>query len=105
MSTAYFDSTDPEMATIVYRGYGDHPNFLWFSTMGLICSFEDLILDICQLLQNRSGRIYWTSFTLPCFLTTLEPKRFVLCCIGVFGDLNIVALQTGYLSLYYLLEK
>ena len=44
-------------------------------------------MGICWLSQNRVGGFCWSNFTLLCLLATLEPKKFVPCCLGMFGIL------------------
>ena len=59
-------------------------SLLWPSGIGLICSFIGHILGIYWLSQNHVGGFCWPSFILLCLLGNFVPKRFVLCCQGIF---------------------
>ena len=60
--------------------------FLRLSVMGLIYSFEDLVLGIFWLSQNRVGRFCWMGFIFLCLLPILKPKKFVLCWLELYGN-------------------
>ena len=106
VSATSFDSTNPEMATIVHRARGDHPKFfLCYNIMGLICSFKYPILGILLLSQNRVGRFFWKIFILTCLRAILVLGRFIFVIKVCLVAQYIVVLKTSYVLLCYLLEE
>ena len=103
VSAASIDSK--EVATIVHRARGDHPMFLQPSAMGLIFSSTGQILGICWWSQNCVGRFCWSSL----FFFACQP---LWCQKGLLFDIwaclvahYIGVLQTGCVSLCYLLRE
>ena len=84
MCLLLFDSTDHYIVTIVYQECSDYPTLLWLNSIALIYHFKDQILEVYWLSQNCAGRFHWISFILLRLLATLEPKKFVFYCLGIF---------------------
>ena len=72
-----------KLATIAHRAHGDHPKIFvaYFHGVDLILGGFNSI-DLLVILKLY--RFYWTSFTLFCLMATLKPRKFVLCCLGIF---------------------